>query len=144
MPVIDDCENAHVLNMAKGHHRSLARKQEKMEKSIAACTGFLQLLVDYLNAYYGKPCILLVDEYDSPIVKARVKAGSAKEGDEKAASLVENIEEYVDQVLAPVIKVCSSMYYILLLFIIHYIMIYTFYYVAGWEEAPAKGAVSWY
>ena len=142
--MIDDCENAHDLNMAKGHHRRLVRRQKEMRSDITACTGFLQLLVNYLNAYYGKPCILLVDEYDRPIVKARVKAGSAKEGDEKAASLVGNIKKYVDQVLVPVIKVCSSMYYILLSFIIHCIMIYTFYYVARWRESPAKGAVSWH
>ena len=130
--------------MAESYYESLVWEQKEMRSDITACTGFLRLLVKYLNAYYGKPCILLVDEYDSPIVKARVEAGSAKEGDEKAARLVKNIEKYVDQVLAPVIKVCSSMYYILLSFIIHCIMIYTFYYVAGWRESPAKGAVSWH
>ena len=52
--------------MAESYYESLARKQEKMEKSITSCTGFLQLLVNYLNAYYGKPCILLAYEYHVP------------------------------------------------------------------------------
>ncbi|KAJ1671357.1 hypothetical protein EV182_007676, partial [Spiromyces aspiralis] len=41
-----------------------------MKTKITTCTGILKSLVQFLNAYHGRKCILLIDEFDIPIVTA--------------------------------------------------------------------------
>ncbi|KAJ1672911.1 hypothetical protein EV182_006246, partial [Spiromyces aspiralis] len=48
----------------------LDEKRELMETDITTCTGILKSLVQFLNAYHGRKCILLIDEFDMPIVDA--------------------------------------------------------------------------
>ena len=96
-PVIDDLRNARVPNEAKGHHKRLTKAYEKMEGDIDACTGFLDSLVEYLNAYYDRECILLVDEFDSPVAHA-------------TEELADKIQLKVGYILGPVVKVMYCTY----------------------------------
>ncbi|KAJ1675348.1 hypothetical protein EV182_001451 [Spiromyces aspiralis] len=48
----------------------LHKKMEFMETDITSCIGILKSLVQFLNAYYRKKCILLIDEFDAPILAA--------------------------------------------------------------------------
>ncbi|KAJ1669450.1 hypothetical protein EV182_008755, partial [Spiromyces aspiralis] len=48
----------------------LHKKWKLMETDITSCTGILKSLVQFLNAYYRKQCILLIDEFDIPILDA--------------------------------------------------------------------------
>ncbi|KAJ1670287.1 hypothetical protein EV182_008309, partial [Spiromyces aspiralis] len=48
----------------------LNREWKLMETDITSCTGILESLVEFLNAYHGRNCILLIDEFDTPIIAA--------------------------------------------------------------------------
>ncbi|KAJ1673034.1 hypothetical protein EV182_006016, partial [Spiromyces aspiralis] len=41
-----------------------------MKTDIISCTWILKLLVQFLNAYHGRKCILLIDELDVPTIAA--------------------------------------------------------------------------
>ncbi|KAJ1677739.1 hypothetical protein EV182_005536, partial [Spiromyces aspiralis] len=45
-------------------------KSKLMKTDITSCTGILKSLVQFLNAYHGRACILLIDEFDAPILDA--------------------------------------------------------------------------
>ncbi|KAJ1673137.1 hypothetical protein EV182_005813, partial [Spiromyces aspiralis] len=48
----------------------LHEKRKLMKTKITSCTTILTSLVLFLNAYYRKQCIMLIDEFDIPILAA--------------------------------------------------------------------------
>ncbi|KAJ1674739.1 hypothetical protein EV182_002663 [Spiromyces aspiralis] len=69
----------------------LHEKRKLMKTKITSCTKVLTSLVLFLNAYYHKQCILLIDELDAPIL-------AASEDNRDA------IREHIRKMLSPLVK----------------------------------------
>ncbi|KAJ1677780.1 hypothetical protein EV182_005451, partial [Spiromyces aspiralis] len=74
----------------------LNREWKLMETNIIYCTEVLLSLVLFLNAYYGRACILLIDEFDTPIINA----------DEDSRDAIKN---RIRDMLAPIVKTTEGL-----------------------------------
>ncbi|KAJ1678597.1 hypothetical protein EV182_003728, partial [Spiromyces aspiralis] len=69
----------------------LKEEWARIKTNITSCTGILELLVQFLNIYYDRKCILLIDEFDTPIINA-------------SEDNRDTIRKHIREVLAPVVK----------------------------------------
>ncbi|KAJ1678587.1 hypothetical protein EV182_003750, partial [Spiromyces aspiralis] len=74
----------------------LNREWPYMKTDITTCTGILKSLVEFFNAYHGRKCILLIDEFDAPILAANE--------DNRGT-----IEKHIRDMLAPVVKTTEGL-----------------------------------
>ena len=95
--MVDDFESARRKTDAALYKDILYEAYSEMKGDIDACTGFLDSFVKYLNAYYDRQCILLVDEFDSPVAHA-------------TEELADEIQLNVGYILSPVVKVMYCTY----------------------------------
>ncbi|KAJ1679909.1 hypothetical protein EV182_001073, partial [Spiromyces aspiralis] len=71
--------------------RELCEKRKLIDTDITSCTGILKSLVQFLNAYHGRECILLIDKLNAPILAASKDNRDA-------------IKNHIRDMLAPVVK----------------------------------------
>ncbi|KAJ1679592.1 hypothetical protein EV182_001733 [Spiromyces aspiralis] len=76
------------LNITRGR---LNRKIDNMHNSIDDSVMIPKILVDYLSRYYNTQCIVLVDDFDAPVI-------SAPEG------IREEVKRYMHKMLSPLAK----------------------------------------
>ncbi|KAJ1680304.1 hypothetical protein EV182_000252 [Spiromyces aspiralis] len=76
------------LNITRGR---LNRKIDNMHNSIDDSVMIPKILVDYLSRYCNAKCIVLVDEFDTPIMKA-------------ADNIREEVKRYMHKMLSPLAK----------------------------------------
>ncbi|KAJ1680291.1 hypothetical protein EV182_000277 [Spiromyces aspiralis] len=76
------------LNFTRGR---LNRKRDNMHNSIDDSVELLAGLVNYLSRYYNAKCIVLVDEFDTPIMNA-------------ADNIREEVKRYIHDLLSPLAK----------------------------------------
>ncbi|KAJ1675906.1 hypothetical protein EV182_000352, partial [Spiromyces aspiralis] len=68
--VDEKTEAANRIRLLSDLKESLDEKRTLMKTKVNSCTMLLKSLVQFLNAYYRKECILLIDEFDAPILAA--------------------------------------------------------------------------
>ena len=95
--MVDDFKSARWKTDAAIYKDLLYKAYEKMEGNIGSCTGFLKHFLKYLNAYYDQECILLINEFDSPVSHA-------------TEELADEIQLKVGYILSPVVKVMYCTY----------------------------------
>ncbi|KAJ1675387.1 hypothetical protein EV182_001365, partial [Spiromyces aspiralis] len=94
--VIEKTEADNRIRLLSKLKERLDKKRKLMETKITSCIKVLMSLVEFLNAYHRKACILLIDEFDTPIVNA----------DEDNRDAIKN---HIRDMLAPIVKTTEGL-----------------------------------
>ncbi|KAJ1674100.1 hypothetical protein EV182_003967, partial [Spiromyces aspiralis] len=89
--VDEKTEAANRILLLSDLKESLDERRTLMKTDITDCTMLLMSLVEFLNAYHRKECILLVDEFDAPILDA-------------SEDIRDAVRKHIRLMLAPLVK----------------------------------------